>query len=167
MMISHVSDRITSTVQDPEVTDKGQKPPLNPNRCLYEHSSAHWTRALTSKAMSRSARKHARVVRISDIFPMSTRVDADDSEAAEVLSNLISLCGDARATTMSTNVNKVEAPHTEHCRRSSKLLQFFRSQRHTASGPSRHIEEKPPANEVNPLSTMCASDFRSCRTTDL
>jgi hypothetical protein len=112
-------------------------------------------------AMSRAARKRARVVHISNIFPMSTRVDADDSEAAAVLSNLVSQCGEERPTTVLTKLNKIEAPHREHCRRSSRLLQFFRSQNFMASGSSFSIDHKPPANKVNLLSMMSASDFRS------
>ena len=140
MITSHVSHRVTRNEQAPEVTDKGQSPPLNPNPCMREHSPAHWTRGLTSMAMLRAARKRARLVHISDIFPMSITVAAEDSKAAAVLSNLVSRCGEERSTPVSTISNKSEAPHPENCRRSSRLLEFFRSQNYTASGP--HIDHK-------------------------
>ena len=98
--------------------------------------------------MSRAARKRARVVHLADI---RRRGDADDSEAAALLSNLVSQCAEENATTSSSKVNPFWAQNerTDYGR-SSSLLHFLRSENHTASGSGAHNDVNPPANQVSP-----------------
>jgi hypothetical protein len=157
-----MSHKLTFTVQAPEVTEKGRGHPLNPKHCREPSSNIRST-TLTSMAMSRAARKRAGVVHISNICPQMPTVDADDSEVAAVLSTLVSQCGDGNAMTTSTKFNTFVALQQTRCRRSSRLLQFFRSENYQPDSPSSHIAHKPPAKQVNFLKLACASNSRSCR----
>lgn len=99
--------------------------------------------------MLRAARKRARVVHISNLCPQTHTADADDSEAAAVLSNLVAHCGSEIAMPKSTKLDTFAPPQRTHCRRSSRLLQFFRSENYLTGSPSSHIVHKPCANQVN------------------
>ena len=130
------------------MNEKGRGHPLNPKHC-GEPSSNIRSATLTSTAMSLAARGRARV---SNTCPQTLTVDANDSKAAAVLSNLVS----QRVSPMSTNLHTFEAPQLAHCRRSSRLLQFFRNENSFPHSPSSSIVHIPPANQVNLLELVSA-----------
>lgn len=122
---------------------------------------------MTSNAMSRAARKRARVVHISNICRETPTVDADDSEAAAVLSNLLSQCVEGSAMPTSAKVDTFVAMQRSQCWRSSRLLQFFRSENYQPGYLSRDIVHKPLATQVNLPKPKCASNSRSIRASNL
>ena len=108
--------------------------------------------------MSRATRNRARVVHISSLCLGTPSVDADDSEAAAVLSNFVSHCGEGNAMPTSTKLNPLVAMQHGQCRRSSRLLQFFRSENYQKTPPSSDILHKPPATQVILPKPKCASN---------
>ena len=77
--------------------------------------------------MSLTTRNHARVVKFTNILQQPCRVDADDSEATAVLSNLVLQCGEKNGTPPFTQQNTDVATQHAQCRHSSHLLHFFMS----------------------------------------
>jgi hypothetical protein len=99
--------------------------------------------------MSRAARATGRVVKFADTFQPSCGVDADDDEAAQVLSNLVLQCTHKNASTSTRNQDTFEAPQAAQCRRSSRLLQMFKNEELKASEASRNKVENPSAPQVS------------------
>lgn len=116
--------------------------------------------------MYRAARKRCKVVHISSICPETPTVDADDSEAAAVLSNFVAHCGEENAEPTSTILIPLEATQPAQCRRSSSLLRLFRSENYQSAPPSSDIVHKPPATQVNLPKPKCASSSLSIRASD-
>jgi hypothetical protein len=160
--ISHVSYKLTFTVEAPEVTDKGLGHPLNPKTGV-EPSSNIRSATVTSMVMSREARRHARVAHISKVCPQTPTVDADDSEAVAALWNMVEQCREDGAKPTSSNFDTVVRTQRGSCRGSSRLLEFFRSENHQPSSPSRQIVPKSPATQVNLPNLVSGSNCRSCR----
>lgn len=99
--------------------------------------------------MSRTAREHARVVHFANTFQQLCRVDADDFEAAALLSNSVLRWTQKNATMPTTKQDTVVATQRAHCRRNSRLLHMFRIENHTPNAPSKNIAHNPPAKQVN------------------
>lgn len=112
-------------------------------------------------AVSRSARKPGRVVRFIDTSQHPQRVDADDSEAAAVLSTLVFECEEKNAMMPSQKPNTIERTQRAHRRRRSRLLNFFGSENFTTPTESSSIAINPVPKQVNLPSHMHASQFRS------
>ena len=110
--------------------------------------------------MLRAARKPARVVRLIDTIEHPERVDADDSEAAAVLSTLVFECGEKKAMMPPKKPNTVERTQRAHRRRRSRLLNLFGSQDFAAPTPPSSYALNSLSNEVNLPPPMLASSFR-------
>ena len=106
-------------------------------------------------AVSRAARKPARDVRFVDT--LQHPVDADDSEAAEVLSTLVFECGEKNAMMPSKKHNTIARTQRAHLRRRSCMLNLFGSENFTASTPPVCIALDPLSQQVSPSPPMHAS----------
>ena len=102
-------------------------------------------------AMSRAAWATARVNSMADTFEPLCRVDADDSEAAQVLSNLVLQCTEKNESTSTTKQDTFDTPQPTDCRRSSRLLQMFKIESHLQNAPLRNKYGNPPAPQVSSL----------------
>jgi hypothetical protein len=108
-------------------------------------------------AVSRAARKPGRVVRFIDTLQHPQRVDADDSEAAAVLSTLVFECEEKNAMMPSKKPNTIQRTQRAHRRRRSRLLNFFGNENFTAPTPPTSIATNPVPEQVNLPSPMHAS----------
>jgi hypothetical protein len=107
-------------------------------------------------AVSRAARKPGRVVRFIDALQNPQVVDADDSEAAAVLSTLVFECEEKNAMMPSKKGTTIPRTQRAHRRRRSRLLNFFGSENFTASSPPTSIATNPVPLQVNLPSPMHA-----------
>jgi hypothetical protein len=108
-------------------------------------------------AVSRASRKPGRVVRFIDTSQHPQRVDADDSEAAAVLSTLVFECKDKNAMMPSKDPNTIRSTQRPHRRRRSRSLILFGSENFTAPTPSSSIATNPIPKQVNFPSRLHAS----------
>lgn len=103
---------------------------------------------LSNMEVSRAARQDVRAEVLVDTL-QQLRVDADDSEAAAVLSTLVVRCGDKNAQPPSTKKTTIVATQRPNCRRSSRL-------NYTPPTTSESVAPTPIAKKVSPRSRLHA-----------
>ena len=107
---------------------------------------------LSKMEVSRAARQHVRAEVLVDTLQQSRLVDADDSEAAAVLSTLVVRYGDKNAQPPSTIV----ATQRTNCRRSSRLNHLEGTSNYTPPTTSESVAPTPIAKKVSPRSQLRA-----------